>query len=91
MSAANGALDHVKSLLYPTPATDWVSMAAVSKGEYGVPAGMVFGYPCRSDGNGNFAVVDSLSFDAFGKAKIELTLKELQEERDLVKEQQLIG
>jgi malate dehydrogenase len=91
MSAANGALDHVKNLLRPTPVTDWVSMATVSKGEYGVPAGLVFGYPCRSDGKGNFTVVDGLSFDAFGKAKIETTLKELQEEKDSVKEQQLIG
>src|SRR5262245_9844849 len=47
LSAANGALDHVKSLLHPTPANDWVSMAVVSKGEYGVPPGVVFGYPCR--------------------------------------------
>lgn len=89
LSAANGALDHVKSLLRPTPANDWVSMAAVSKGQYGVPAGLVFGYPCRSDGKGNYTVVEGLSFDAFGKGKIEATLKELQEEKEAVKE--LIG
>ncbi len=75
----------------PTPATDWVSMATVSKGEYGVPPGLVFGYPCRTDGKGNYTVVDGLSLDAFGKAKLETTLKELQEEKDTVKEQQLIG
>jgi malate dehydrogenase len=91
MSAANGALDHVKGLLRPTPATDWVSMATVSKGEYGVPPGLVFGYPCRTDGKGNYTVVDGLTLDAFGKAKLETTLKELQEEKDTVKEQQLIG
>jgi malate dehydrogenase len=89
LSAANGALDHVKSLPRPTPANDWVSMAAVSKGQYGVPAGLVFGYPCRSDGKGNYTVVEGLTFDAFGKAKLEATLKELQEEKDAVKE--LIG
>jgi len=89
LSAANGALDHVKSLLRPTPANDWVSMAAVSKGQYGVPAGLVFGYPCRNDGKGNYTVVEGLTHDAFGKAKIEATLKELQEEKDAVKE--LIG
>src|SRR5205823_9973926 len=50
LSAANGALDHVKSLLRPTTARDWVSMATVAMGEYGVPAGGVFGYPCRSAG-----------------------------------------
>ena len=47
-SAANGALDHVKSLLTPTPANDWISAAIVSDGEYGVPEGLVFGYPVRS-------------------------------------------
>src|SRR6478735_6238427 len=82
LSAANGALDHVKSLLRPTPANDWVSMAAVSRGEYGVPAGVVFGYPCRTDGKGNYTVVEGLTHDAFGKAKLETTLKELQEEKE---------
>ena len=36
-----------------TPASDWTSAAIVSKGEYGVPAGLVFGYPCTTDGKGN--------------------------------------
>jgi len=85
-SAANGAIDHLKSLLKATPADDWVSAATVSKGEYGVPAGMVFGYPCRTDGQGNCRVVDGLKLDAFGKSKFDSTLKELQEERDAVKE-----
>ena len=61
-------------------------MATVSKGEYGVPAGLVFGYPCRSDGKGNFTVVEGLKLDAFGQEKFEATLKELQEERDAVKD-----
>src|SRR5438094_9101299 len=54
LSAANGAIDHVKSWLKPTPASDWISAGVVSKGEYGVPAGPVCGYPCRSDGKGNY-------------------------------------
>ena len=45
MSAANGALDHVKSLLTPTPANDWFSAAVVSKGEYGVPRGWCSAIP----------------------------------------------
>src|SRR5260370_992428 len=61
MSAANGAIDHAKSWLKATPANDWISGAVVSKGEYGVPAGMVFSYPVRSDGQGNFNVVQGLS------------------------------
>ncbi|VTR99993.1 malate dehydrogenase [Tuwongella immobilis] len=85
MSAANGALDHVKSLVTPTPAGDWISAATISKGEYGIPAGMVFGYPCTSDGQGNLTIVEGLSHDEFGKAKLAATLKELQEEREAVK------
>jgi malate dehydrogenase len=89
MSAANGAIDHVKSLLEGTPADDWVSMATVSRGEYGVPAGLVFGYPCRTDGKGNYSVVEGVTLDAFGQGKFKVTLNELLEERDAVKE--LIG
>ena len=85
MSAANGAIDHIKSLLQPTPSHDWVSSAVVSQGEYGVPAGLVFGYPCRSDGNGNWKVVEGLQLDDFGKAKFQITLNELLEEREAVK------
>jgi malate dehydrogenase len=85
-SAANGAIDHVKSWLKATPANDWVSAAVISKGEYGVPAGLVFSYPCRSDGQGNLSVVDGVKLDAFGQQKFQATLKELQEERDAVKE-----
>jgi malate dehydrogenase len=86
LSAANGALDHVKSLMQVTPASDWVSAAVISKGEYGVPAGLVFSYPCRSDGKGNLQVVDGVKLDEFGKQKFQATLKELQEERDAVKD-----
>jgi malate dehydrogenase len=86
LSAANGALDHVKGLLEATPANDWVSAAVVSKGEYGVPAGLVFSYPCRSDGRGNLSVVEGLKLDAFGQDKFNKTLQELQEERAAVQD-----
>jgi malate dehydrogenase len=86
LSAANGALDHVKSLLQPTPANDWVSAAVVSKGQYGVPAGLVFSYPCRADGKGGYSVVEGVKLDAFGQQKFQVTLKELQEEREAVRE-----
>jgi malate dehydrogenase len=86
LSAANGALDHVKSWLQPTPANDWVSVALISKGEYNVPPGLVFSYPCRTDGNGTFKVVEGVKLDAFGQEKFQKTLQELQEERESVKE-----
>jgi malate dehydrogenase len=86
LSAANGALDHVKSMLKPTSGDDWVSAAVISKGEYGVPAGLVFGYPCRSSGKGDLKIVEGVKLDAFGQQKFQATLKELQEEREAVKE-----
>lgn len=85
-SAANGAIDHVKSWLAPTPQGDWISSANISSGEYGVPKGLVFGYPCTSDGKGTLTPVTGLTLDDYGKKKFELTLKELQEERDAVKD-----
>jgi len=85
MSAANGAIDHVKSLLTPTAAGDWVSAAVVSKGEYGVPPGLVFSYPCRSDGKGTLTVVEGVPLNAFGKQKFQATLQELLEEQEAVK------
>ena len=85
LSAANGAIDHLKSLLAPTPANDWVSACLISKGEYGVPAGLVFSYPVRSDGKGNLSVVPGVHLDAYGQQKFQATLQELQEEREAVK------
>jgi malate dehydrogenase len=86
LSAANGAIDHLKSLLQPTPAIDWISAAVISQGQYGVPLGLVFSFPCRSDGKGNLTVVEGVKLDAFGQAKFQATLKELEEEREAVKE-----
>jgi malate dehydrogenase len=85
LSAANGALDHVKTWLQGTIGDDWTSAAVISKGEYGVPAGLVFSYPCRADGKGKVTVVDGVKLDAFGQEKFKKTLQELQEEREAVK------
>jgi malate dehydrogenase len=86
LSAANGALDHVKSLLQPTPANDWLSAAVVANGEYGVPKGLVFSYPCKCDGKANLKVVEGVKLDAFGQQKFQATLKELEEEKEAVKD-----
>jgi malate dehydrogenase len=85
LSAANGAIDHLKSLQAPTPANDWVSACLISEGDYGVPAGLVFSYPVRSDGRGNLSVVQGVQLDAYGQQRFQATLKELQEEREAVK------
>ncbi len=86
MSAANGAIDHVKSMLNPTPENDSVSAALISQGQYGVPEGIVFGYPCRSTGNCEYTVVEGVELDDFGKQKFQATLEELQQEREAVKD-----
>jgi len=85
LSAANGAIDHVKTWLKGTPGGDWTSSAVVSKGEYGVPTGLVFGYPCTVEA-GSWKVVGGLKLDAFGEEKFKRTLNELLEEQDAVKD-----
>ncbi len=61
-----------------------MSLAVVSKGEYGVPPGLVFSYPCRSDGQGNYTVVDGVKPATSGPGKYQPTLKELEEQKGLV-------
>jgi malate dehydrogenase len=85
-SAANGAIDHVKSLVRGTPAGDWTSAALVSKGEYGVPPGLVFGYPCTASGDSNWKVVEGLKLDEFGQKKFKTSLDELLQEQEVVKD-----
>ena len=50
-SAANAALDSVRSLHVPTPAGEWFSAAVVSDGSYGIPAGLIYSFPLVSKGN----------------------------------------
>jgi malate dehydrogenase len=85
-SAANGAIDHVKSLVRGTAAGDWTSAAIVSQGEYGVPAGLVFGYPCTSAGDNNWKAVEGLKLDEFGQKKFKISLDELLQEQEVVKD-----
>lgn len=86
LSAANGAIDHVKSFVTGTPSADWTSAAVVSTGQYGVPKGLVFGYPVTTDKGANYKVVEGVKLDAFGQAAFQKTLNELLEEKDAVKD-----
>jgi malate dehydrogenase len=88
-SAANGTVDHIKSLINPTPADDWTSLGVVSKGEYGVTPGLVFSYPCKTDGKGNYTIIEGVPLDDFGKKKFQITHDELLAEKEAVKS--LIG
>ena len=90
-SAANAAIDTVVSLRTATPAGDCASVAVSSNGEYGVPEGLMFGYPIIADGSGSWSVAEGVEHDDFAKARIATTLNELIEERDAVKDLGLIG
>jgi malate dehydrogenase len=83
-SAANAAMDHVRNWVHGTPAGDWVSMGIPSDGSYGIPEGIIYGYPVTCSG-GTFTIVPGIELSDFSKSKMQATLKELQEERDGVK------
>lgn len=84
-SAAQAALDGMKSLLFPTPEGEWFSMGVKSDGNhYGIAPGIIFSFPCRSRGNGEIEIVNNLRWDEFLKQKIHLTEKELLEEKSMV-------
>ena len=82
-SAANAVIDSVQSLITATPVDDCASLAVVSHGEYGVPEGLVFGYPVRADAAG-FRVVEGLEHSAFAQERIRITTEELESERAAV-------
>jgi malate dehydrogenase len=83
-SAANAAVDHIRSWALGTPAGDWVSMAVPSDGSYGVPEGLISSFPCTCS-NGKYEIVKNLPIDDYSRAKIDASVAELLEERDAVK------
>ena len=89
-SAANAAIDSVNSVWAKTPAGDCASLAVCSKGEYGTPEGLQYGFPVASDGKGGWSVVEGFALDDFAKAKIAITTDELVSERDEVRSLGLI-
>ncbi|MEZ5411455.1 MAG: malate dehydrogenase [Acidimicrobiales bacterium] len=88
-SAANAAIDHVRSWALGTPEGDWVSMSVWSDGSYGCPEGIVSSFPCTVT-NGQYAIVQGLDIDDFSRGKIDASTAELVEERDAVKDLGLI-
>jgi malate dehydrogenase len=84
-SAANAAINSVVSIRTATPSGDWTSLAVCSRGEYGVPAGLQFGFPVRTDGS-EWQVVEGIEHDAFAREKLKITTDELVAERDEVRD-----
>jgi malate dehydrogenase len=83
-SAANAVIDSVNSIHNATAKGEWHSLAVVSRGEYGVPEGLQFGFPVRTDGTA-WEVVKGLEHDEDAKQRLKVTTDELLQERDLVK------
>ena len=83
-SAANAAIDHMRDWSLGTRDGDWVSMGVPSDGSYGIPEGVLYGYPVTCKG-GKFEIVKGIEVSEFSRKRMDATLKELHEERDGVK------
>ena len=84
-SAANAIVDTVRSIIEPTAPGDWHSVALHSEGSYGLEKGLICSFPVRSDGK-NIEIVQGLPINDFSRAKIDVTVNELKEERNMVSE-----
>ena len=82
-SAANAAIDHVRDWLLGTNG-QWVTMGIPSDGSYGIPEGVIYGFPVTCS-PGGYQMVKGLEIDEFSRSKMDATLKELEEERDAIK------
>ena len=82
-SAANAAIDHMRSWALGTPAGDWVSMGVYSDGSYGIPEGLIYSFPCTCNG-GDWTIVQGVDVNDFSRSKMDATAAELSEERDAV-------
>ena len=88
-SAASATIDAARDWLTGSPEGDWVSMAVVSDGSYGVPEGLVSSFPVTTN-TGDWAIVQGLKIDEFSRGRIDASTAELAEERDAVKQLGLI-
>lgn len=84
-SAANAAIFHVRDWALGTNSGDWVSMGVYSDGSYGIEKGLIYSFPVTCK-NGDWEIVQGLNINEFSRAKMQATEKELQEERDAVKD-----
>jgi malate dehydrogenase len=82
-SAANAAVDHMRSWALGTPADDWVSMGVIADGSYDIESGLIYSFPCRCQ-NGQWEIVQGLDVTDFSRQRMDATATELAEERDAV-------
>ncbi len=83
-SAANAAIDHMRTWALGTATNDWTSMGILSTGAYGVPDGLIYSFPCVCS-NGVYSVVEAVSVGDFSRSRLDATAQELSEERDAVR------
>ena len=83
-SAANAAIDTVKSVINPTDEGDCFSAAVVSDGSYGVPEGLIFGFPLKTTSGGDVEIIQGIELNSFANSKIQITTEELESEREAV-------
>ncbi|KAH6823570.1 Lactate/malate dehydrogenase family protein [Perilla frutescens var. hirtella] len=82
LSAASSACDHIRDWVLGTPKGTWVSMGVCSDGSYGVPPGLMYSFPVTCD-KGQWSIVQGLKIDEFSREKMDITAKELMEEKTL--------
>lgn len=85
-SAANAALDSVRSACVPTPSSDWFSAGVVSDGSYGIPQGLIYSFPLQTRDGLSYQIVPNVPLDDDARARLDASAKELQAERDAVKD-----
>ena len=83
-SAANGIIDHVSTLVRPTPAGQWFSAAVPSDGSYGVDEGLFSSFPVTTDGQGHYTIVQGLSMTDWAREKLAASVEELRTEKEIV-------
>jgi malate dehydrogenase len=88
-SAASATIDAAHDWLLGSAPDDWVSMAVVSDGSYGVPEGLISSFPVTTR-DGSWEIVQGLEVDDFSRARIDATTAELADERNAVTELGLI-
>jgi malate dehydrogenase len=88
MSAANALVDHVQDWLggNATPDGEWVSMGVPADGSYGIEEGVISSFPVRADGKGNYEIVQGLELSDFAREKIENSVQELRDEREVIED-----
>ncbi len=88
-SAASATVDAARDWLLGTPKDDWVSMAVISDGSYGVPEGLISSFPVTTKG-GDWSIVQGLDINDFSRSRIDKSTAELADERSAVTDLGLI-